>query len=95
MTTVIHIQKAPPGWRDDPQYVYIGRPGKWGNPYSVALHGRTKCLTLHEQAFTQVDGVLHHLRNQLGEHQGKTLVCYCAPLACHGHTLARLADALT
>ena len=38
MATVIHIKDAPPGWRDDPAYVYVGRPrkgmnGLFGNPF--------------------------------------------------------------
>jgi hypothetical protein len=41
MTTVIHIKDAPSGFKDDPQYVYVGRPrsgmplkeGIFGNPF--------------------------------------------------------------
>jgi hypothetical protein len=29
---------------------------------------------------------------QLGELKGKDLVCYCAPKACHGDILLRLAN---
>ena len=35
MTTVINIKNAPKGWQNNPDYVYIGRPSKWGNPFRI------------------------------------------------------------
>ena len=35
----------------------------------------------------------HHLLRALDELRGRDLVCFCAPLACHGDLLARLANA--
>lgn len=87
-TKVIHIKDAPAGWRNDPSYVFIGRPGKWGNPFHVDKHGREAAVMFHEQRLLQEA----ELMNSLGELKDKILVCYCHPLKCHGHTLARLAD---
>ncbi len=92
--SVIHIKTAHEDWKDDPKCVYIGRPSKWGNPFSVDKYGRDKCIELHRKALVEEDGELHHLMNDLGELKGKTLVCFCAPLPCHGDTLAELADML-
>ena len=33
MTTVIHIKNAPKDYKNNPQYVFIGRPSVFGNPY--------------------------------------------------------------
>jgi len=35
----------------------------------------------------------HHLLRALDELRGLDLVCFCAPLACHGDLLRRLANA--
>ncbi len=88
MTTVIHIKNAPSGWKTNDQFVYIGRPSKWGNPYDVSM-GRTKCISLFQDYVTsgmRLMGALHELK-------GKTLVCFCKPQACHGDILVALADA--
>ena len=87
-TKVIHIKDAPKGWRENPAYVFIGRPGKWGNPFHVEEHGREVSVMFHEQRLLQ-DA---ELMNSLGELKDRTLVCYCHPKACHGHTLAKYAD---
>ena len=80
----------------EPHDVYIGRPSKWGNPFSHLdkSAARFKCLTREEAIaryeewiFTQPEllGSLHELR-------GKVLGCWCAPKACHGDVLLRLAN---
>ena len=35
----------------------------------------------------------HHLLRALDELRGKDLLCFCAPAACHGDLLLRLANA--
>jgi len=70
-------------------HIYIGRPSKWGNPYQSGRDGtRQQVITAYE----------HHLHTRpdlisaLPELTGKTLGCWCAPKACHGDVLARLAN---
>ncbi len=79
---VVHCKRA----RYD---VYIGRPSKWGNPYKVGRDGtREQVIERYEhwlRAQPQLVADLHALT-------GKTLGCWCAPRACHGEILARLAD---
>ncbi len=36
-----------------------------------------------------------HLQLQLGELQGKDLICFCAPLPCHGDVLLKFANRST
>jgi hypothetical protein len=86
MTKVIHIRHAPKDWRSNPDYVYIGRPGKWGNPYQMKVYGREKCIEFFANSLSP------ELTAATPELRGKILVCYCNPEACHGDVLARLAD---
>jgi len=79
--------------------VYIGRPSKWGNPYThiddkqtlakFIVPTREAAIKAYEKWITEGDGM--HLLNDLPELKGKILGCWCKPLACHGEVLARLA----
>jgi hypothetical protein len=77
------------------EHVYIGRPSKWGNPFthlakSIADHvvPKDEVLPRYEAWLTQQP----ELVAALGELRGKVLGCWCKPAACHGDILARLAD---
>jgi hypothetical protein len=71
--------------------VYIGRPSKWGNPFKLERGAsRAEVIAKYEAWLMQQP----HLLADLHELRGKMLACWCAPLACHGDVLARLADAL-
>ena len=87
MTTVIHIKDAPPGHRTNDQFVYIGRGGKWGNPYHVSA-GRARCIELYREYINRRPELLA----ALPELKGKTLVCFCKPQDCHGDVLAAMAE---
>jgi len=69
--------------------VYIGRPSKWGNPFEIGKHGDRAEVIAKFEAY-----LVNHptLANELHELKGKNLVCWCAPLACHGDVLMRLAN---
>ena len=70
--------------------VYIGRGGKWGNPFRIGPDGdRAAVIVTHKRWLADQ----HHLLRALDELRGRDLVCFCAPLACHGDLLARLANA--
>jgi len=93
-TKVINIKDAPPGWRRNPQYVMIGRPGPWGNPYSHLERSAAqfKVATREEAVASFEKDFLSDLEMQIRaarELMGKTLVCYCDPLPCHGHPIAK------
>ncbi len=81
-TTVVH--------KRDHHDVYIGRPSKWGNPFSEHKHGRTECIKLYHDWILTGEG--RHLLDDLHELQGKVLGCWCKPKACHGDVLAMLAN---
>ena len=94
-TKVIHISKAPANWKDNSNYVYIGRGGRLGNPFVLGADGnRAQVLSKYRA----------HLEEQLRENpemmqllrwiKGRILVCYCKPKRCHGDILAFYADQL-
>jgi hypothetical protein len=69
---------------------YIGRGSKWGNPFVIGRDGdRATVIAKYERYLRQ----RHDLLRALDELRGKHLVCFCAPLACHGDLLLRLASA--
>ncbi len=72
-----------------PYDVYIGRPTKWGNPFVIGRDGtREEVIKKYEfwiQGQPELLADLHELKN-------KTLSCWCAPRACHGDVLIKLAS---
>lgn len=81
----------------EPFDVYIGRPSKWGNPYThldVNTLAQFKVGTRDEAVDAYADWVLKQqdLMDSLDELRGKTLGCWCAPQRCHGEILVGLAN---
>ena len=70
--------------------VYIGRPSKWGNPFFVGAHGTREAVIARYRQWLMTQP---QLLADLHELRGRDLVCYCAPLPCHGHVLRELANA--
>jgi hypothetical protein len=72
--------------------IYVGRPSKWGNPFShipVGTH-RWQVKTRKEAAEKFRAWVMLPEQSTLRkeakrELRGKNLVCYCAPLDCHAY----------
>ena len=74
--------------RPRPRQVYIGRPSKWGNPFKLAAGGsRVRVIALHRADLVNRLRTGRVTRAELAELHGRPLVCWCAPLACHGHVL--------
>jgi len=90
-TKVVHCKK-------EKYDVYIGRPSKWGNPWShkEGTTARYKTETREEAIEKYVVWLSSQedLLADLYELKDKTLGCWCHPKACHGHVLAELADSL-
>lgn len=76
--------------------VYIGRPGRWGNPYThlpsapeeFRVSSREEAIAMYEIWLKQQP----ELMAALGELKGKVLGCWCSPRPCHGDVLVRLAE---
>ena len=88
-----HVQLGKPRavhCKRERHHVYIGRPSKWGNPFVVDKHGaRGECIALYERWLRENAALFA----ALDELRGLVLGCWCAPHACHGDVLARLANA--
>ena len=80
--------------------IYIGRPSKWGNPYShknntivkYKVSSRKEAIEAYKIWITEGDGM--YLLNDLFELKNKTLGCWCKPSSCHGDILKELIDNL-
>ena len=69
------------------QGTYIGRPGKYGNPFILGRDGdRSKVIALYREWFYAPEQAALR-EDALVELAGKTLVCWCKPQACHGDVL--------
>lgn len=71
--------------------VYIGRPSKWGNPFIIGRDGTREEVIAKYEVWLKNNA---ELMAALPELKGKTLGCWCAPRACHGDVLLRLANSV-
>jgi len=77
--------------------VYIGRPSKWGNPFShkdatlaqFKVATREEAIARYTEWLLGQNYLLEVLKTEL---RGKVLGCWCSPQACHGEILAALAN---
>jgi hypothetical protein len=79
--------------------VYIGRPCKWGNPYTHKQDGKTLAKYVVNTREEAVEAYREWITNGEGKHLlddlhelkgGKILGCWCKPQACHGDVLVEL-----
>ena len=76
--------------------IYIGRPGIWGNPFSIGRDGtRQQVIDKYREFINGTSNKAKELKLQLHTLKGKTLGCWCSPQACHGDVLAELADSIS
>jgi len=70
--------------------VYIGRPSKWGNPFPMHSEAdRDKVCQLYQEWLDKNEELKQQAREEL---KGRDLICWCSPLACHGHILIKVAN---
>lgn len=71
----------------------IDRTTKWGNPYIIPKDGdREQVIALYETHLLTKMEEDHEFWLDVAMLHGKDVVCWCAPLACHGDILLREAD---
>lgn len=78
--------------------IYIGRPSKWGNPFThkkdsktlakYIVNNRKDAIDLYKEWIINGDG--KYLLKDLNELKGKILGCWCKPKSCHGDVLTEL-----
>lgn len=69
--------------------VYVGRPTRWGNPFTVAQLGRVEALNQYNMWIRTTDKLK---LEDFKELKGKDLACWCAPKACHADIILRIAN---
>jgi hypothetical protein len=82
MTKVVHCKR-------EKYDIYIGRPSKWGNPFTIGRDGtREQVIEKYRRWIMTQPELLAALPGL----KGRVLGCWCKPKACHGDVLAELAD---
>lgn len=75
------------------KYIYVGRPTRWGNPWTHLPYGSAPHrVDTREEAIEKYRG---WLEEQLAKYpmflwplqRAEALVCSCAPLPCHADVL--------
>jgi hypothetical protein len=70
--------------------VPIWRGTPWGNPFKMSGHtSRADAIARFEKYLSEHPEIIEAARREL---RGKDLICYCAPRACHGDVLLRIAN---
>lgn len=86
------------GW--DVDFVYVGRPSRWGNPFVEGRDGnREEVIRKFREMMENDPRMVEEIKRDL---QGKILGCWCRPsegfrgrLLCHGQILAGIADGIS
>lgn len=85
---VVHVKR-------EPYDVYVGRPSKWGNPYShrggtlarYRVAGVEEAIAAYRRHLWRAIEAGRISPEELAELDGKTLACWCAPGPCHAEVL--------
>ena len=80
------------GWRMPDGAVYVGRPGRWGNPYRLdgTAGGRAAAVAAHAALLAADPALRAAVVEQL---RARDLACWCPPgQPCHADTLLAIAN---
>lgn len=77
--------------------VYVGRPTKWGNPFThqggtlakFIVANRDEAVDRYEQWLLKQPELIAQAKKELA---GKDLICWCAPQRCHADVLMKIAN---
>lgn len=73
----------------------ISRKGPLGNPFVIGQDGtREEVVALHLRGLRATVKVNKEMNNRIKSLKGFNLVCYCAPLPCHGDNLKIVCEEL-
>lgn len=83
-------RKRTRGWKMPPNTIYVGRPTKWGNRFTIKEYGLEKALEYYEASIKSniKTGLI-----DISELKGKNLACFCRlDQPCHSDILLKLAN---
>tara|TARA_R110000772_G_scaffold20466_5_gene57020 strand:+ start:163251 stop:163562 length:312 start_codon:yes stop_codon:yes gene_type:complete len=76
---------------EDTNYIYIGRPDKYGNPFSskdsniaTNVQSKEESLNLFREHLNQNPDLIDDLIKDLKDNKVSKLGCWCFPKKCHG-----------
>lgn len=77
---------------DKDDYIYIGRPSKYGNPFSskqksiaeFKVDNKKESLDKFEQYLDENPNLIDELLDELESKGLSKIGCYCSPSKCHG-----------
>lgn len=72
--------------------IYVGRPTRWGNPFTVEQYGRGQAV-LRFAEWLKHSPEARWQREHIHELAGRDLICWCSPARCHAKVLAVAARA--
>lgn len=100
----IRVQrKRTKGWKMPNNTTYVGRPGKWGNPFTGegAVEKFSDCILNNAMCYCHLDEieatVQYYRFKWMSEHiyvlRGRNIACFC-PIdkPCHGDVLLEYAN---
>lgn len=80
------------GWKMPPNTIYIGRPTKWGNPFTLTQRGgdRPSCVDAYREWLRETLKLDPHFLDAL---RGRNVACWCRlDVDCHGDILLQMAN---
>ena len=88
-TKVINIKDR----GNNKDYVYIGRPSPFGNPFIIGIDGtRDQVIEKYLDYFIDCLHTKKGFREEVERLKDKTLGCFCKPDYCHGDIIAHWLD---
>ena len=86
-------RKHSKGWRMPPNTVYVGRPTKWGNPFTIGKDGNAEeCVEYYRDYIGKILN-LPFYQAELKSLRGKNLCCWCTENdPCHADVLLEIAN---
>lgn len=83
---------------EDNDYIYCGRPSKWGNPYSSKesniaqerVGSKDEAIKKYKQHILDNIHLVDELIIELKEKNLSKLGCWCSPKKCHSEILVEL-----
>jgi hypothetical protein len=82
-------RKRTKGWRMPPNTIYVGRPGRFGNPFPMPHFERANFMAWLASDAPRAVAMM----KAIPDLRGKNLACWCAPgKPCHADVLLEIAN---
>ena len=86
-------RKRSKGWKMPENTVYVGRPSKWANQFTVEKYGQEKAVEMFRDYIGHQNSPHDFEPEDIEQLRGKNLACWCGlDQPCHADVLLELAD---